>query len=1073
MRYQQLAANEGHIDPSFSTNIPRDLNQLNPNNVQYQVISDANDYNRADRARSRKVYRIKNPFQNQLEEVPQNESVDLQDSGTAASNQYASMQYSLPPEEFLQQMRENQYHQQQQQQQTTPAPNLGYTVTPVPQYQYSTIPSGSFDNTNQQSNPIPQLDPKSHQYLSNNGYQFNPQNTFPYDSVQSTPSPVTTYLSTALPNNQYAGSASSYVSSSSPIFLSSPSNVQYVSSPLSSIQTGTPDYNSNIITTTIGSNSLNFNSNDQNKKLQIDHYDNSANGIRYPVNVPQQYQNEYVSSTLSPASVSYSDPRDGWQNSFNPGVNALSKSLQEVSVSQYQNYPYQQEARSDSTLDSNSETHRIGAVASANNVYLNYAQPDYQAYNNGKSKIRDTELETGQPEYYSNGEYGWKLSDRKPQINNDYSSANTGNYQRYQPLQNTGQAMSQMTFHMDTSRPSNYDQVSKSATEGIEAQEFAKAAANAHEYMKQQQTYYGNNYSNNYNSQNQGTSYNQNPYYGTVDKQKNKYTEVSTAAPYSYNSQSDLITASPYYYNSRENSIENKPKQPFDHAKALKTIVPIDVSNVISNSDSQLKGIGLDSNRYAIQNYGKEIAQNQQQLQQQQYRPLSDSYYKDKNAFYALNIKTKPDEYQSDNLKQFDTNTPYYAKPQQTPEPIYNQGGFSTGSQRISYNTQHNFQDSNPSNVQSGLQRPQNPSDINSILKLNDVPYQFTQSLPPESFRFQNNDFDRGSFPSQLPMRINQDVASHQLDVSSNLLNKLLLNKQVGIPFSRPDYESQASNSLSTINGFKVANPFNVDLKLVAEILKGKNPENTNIMALRDQFSKQAPQKIDLAQLQYLLKNENVGNLAPINEGLSALSNPFIDVYNSGRFPYQGVKYSRSQEEEEETIVPIADASSNHPIGAVTDQDDPIHEREAGTGSDATGQGEENISIGFEEDRAKKSFTSAHRMVRDRHRHPNSLPPGRHSYQRKYPKSEVEEPYPLLKPPPPHSVRGRGSHIKPEKGRRRRVKPRVYNFFKTEALFEADNENENVENSVPTVLRPPPPVVESKSDNVENIEVSS
>lgn len=1078
-----MAANEPQIDAinSYSTKITqRDPNSqaISSVNIQYRVPDDnINNYNRADRTRTKKVYRIKNPFQNQFEEInQQNEgNVDHQDSGTAASNQYASMQYSLPPEEFLQQMRENQYHQQQQQQpQTTPAPNLGYTATPLPQYQYSTITSGGFDNTNQQSNPITQLEPKPHaQYLTSNGYQFSPQNTFSFDSVQSTPSPATNYLSTALPNSQYGSGPSSYVSSSSPIFLSSPSNLQYVSSPLSPIQTGSSDYSGNRVTTTVGSNSLNYD-NDQSQKLQIDHYDNSANGIRYPVNVQQQYQNEYGSSTLSPTSVSYSDSRDYWQNNINS--NALSKSLQEVSFTQYQNYPYNQhDARSDTTLDANSETHRIGSLPSANNLFLNYAQPDYQSYSNVKARTRDTEQETGQAEYYTNGDYGWKLSDRKPQISNEgYSTASSASYQRYQPSQlpNTGQAMSQMTFHMDTSRPSNYEQVSKSATDSTEAQEFAKAAASAHEYMKQQQqSYYGTNFANNYNN-NQGTSYNANPYY-SIDKQKNKYTEVSTPAPYVYSSQPDLITASPYYYNSRENNIENKPKQPFDHAKALKAIVPIDVSNVIPNTDSQLKG--LDVNRYNLQNYAKDqINQNQlQQAQlQQQYRPISDTYYKDKNAFYGINIKTKQDEYSTDNIKQLDTNTPYYTKPQQSPESIHQ--SYSSGPQRIGYNTQQSFQDSIQSSANIQQQRPQVqvPTDINSILKLNDVPYQLTHNHSPESFRFQNSEFDHGSLPTQLPIRINQDVASHQLDVTSNILNKLLMNKHSGIPFSRPDFESQALNGLSTINGFKVANPFNVDLKLVAEMLKGKTPDNMNILALRDQFNKQAPLKFDLAQLQYLLKNDNIGNLSPLNDGLSALSSPFLEVYNSGRYPYQGVKYSRSQEEEEETIVPIADASNHHPIGAVAEQDDSNHDRDANTGSDTTAQDDESIATNFEKDRAKKTYSTGQRIVRDRHRHPNSLTSGRNSYQKTYPKAEVEEPYPLLKPPPPHTIRGRGSHLKPEKQfQRRRVnKPRVYKIFKTEPLFEA--ENANTEDSVPTLLRPPPPVAESKSDNVENSDAT-
>lgn len=1048
LRYSHMPANDGQYGTINYNIMQRSPTSQAVSSMNMQFVDDldsTDDYNRADKKRTRKVFRIKNPFQQQEDTNQQQDgNIDPPDNGTGASNQYATMQYSLPPEEFLQQMRaENQYYQQQH---STPSPNLGYTATPQPQYQYSTI-SPLYENTNQQGSQVPQLDPKSHtQYLTSN-FQYSP-NTYNLDSAQSTPPPIAQYVSTAPPNNQLVGTAANtYVSSSSPIYISSPPNLQYVSSPLSAIQTGSPDYIGSRVTSTIGSNSFNYDSNDQNKKMQIDHYDNSAHGIRFPVNLQRQYQNDYGASTPSPTTLSYPDSRDPWNS--NPGVNAMPKSIQDVAYTQYQGYAFnQQENRADSNVENvNTETHRVDDVPSANNVFYNIMHPDSPTINNARNRVRDVEHETGQPNYYTHGEYGWKVTgNKKPQMNDVYSS---GSYQRFQTQPESNAAVSQMSFHIDTSKPF-YDQVAKNNQDNVDAQEFAKAAARAHENMKQQQNFYNSYENNNYSNNNQAPPVN--PYFNNLDKQKNKYQESSGY----YNSQPDLITASPYFFNSRENNIENKPKQPFDHAKALKNIVPNDVSNVLPNSEQQ-KGV-IDT-RYT-QNYEKEQADQSRQY----YKTLTDAYYKDKNSIYGFNIKSKPEDYIG-----ADSSNLYYNRQQPAQDSNYNQGNY--GITRNNYMAQASGSLSD--NIQSSgiiqqqaLQRQQTslPTDINSILKLNDVPYHLTQGLSPESLKFQNSNFDRSNIPSPLPLRLNQDVGNHQLDVTANLLSKLMLNKQPGLDVQRPDLDSQGM--LSTINGFKVANPFNVDLKLVAEMLKGKSGvEDSHLMPMRDhQYSKPPPLKLDLSQLQLLFKNDNPNNVGPIND-MGVLGNPFLEIYSAGRYPYQGVKYSRSQEEEE-SIVPIADASSNHPIGAVIEQDDPNSEREDDATSDITGTG--SISVNHEENRPKKQFIPGFRAMSDRHRHPNALL-GRHPYQRKYPKSEVEEPYPLLKPPPPHGIRGRGSHMKMERhGRRRRVnKPKVFRIMKAEPLFEAETEDENVD-SVPVVLRPPAPVVEEKSDIVVN-----
>lgn len=1021
------------------------------------------DYNRADRGRAKKVYRIKNPFQRNLEEetIQQESNSGSQDSDAGASNQYAAMQYSLPPEQFLQQMRaENNYYQQQVasvEQTPTPAPNLGYTATPQPQYQYSTIAASGYDNNSQQSNHISQLEPKmvqSQTYRSiNNPYHYNGPSSYGFESAQSTPSPLSQYVSTAS-NSQYIGTpANTYVSSSSPIFLSSTPNLQqYVSSPLAPVPSGV-EYN-NKVTSTIGNNIINFDSHE--KKMQFDHFDISNNGLRYQ----PQYHNDYPSSTSSP-STPYPDPvRDSWQNAMNS--NALQKSLQDAALSQYHKYTYGK-TQQESGLDE-SDTHRIGNLPSANNVYLSFLQPDYQALQNLRSHTRESDQESGQTERYSHGEYGWKLNDKKPQGTQTAYAANNYPYQqRYQSsvLPQEGVAVSQMSFHMDTGKPPNFEHITKSGSENTEAQEFSKAAAKAHENMKRQQ-YYGSDYSN----------YNTNPLSGSSvygnEKQRSKLFENGNTYIYS-SAQPDLITASPYAYysNSKENIVDDKPKQPFDHDKALKNIVPIDVSNVVNSESQQKFPQGLDSgHRYTLQPYSKDVLE---QNLRQNFKTITDAFYHDKNAIYGVNIRPKHEEMSSVDGLKFEPNLHFYSKQQ---EQYYNQNP-PTSTNYIPTQTT-SYQDSvhSPANIQpQGVLRPQNPTDISSILKLNDIPYRLTQNLPQESFRM-NNDYQQQpiELPTPLPLRLNQNVGSHQLDVAAKILNNLVLNKQQQ-QLIRPEIDSQSNGILSTINGFKVANPYNVDLNLVANMLKGKPTiDESRMIGMREQYAKPtSPLRLDIAQLQHLLFKHESGNpnLSSVGDGLSAYNNQYFDIYGSGRYPYQGVKYSRSQEEEE-SIVPIADASNNHPIGAVVEQDDPENVREIGPETELTGQEEDHISVtnSLGEERHKIPISVKPKLV-ERNRHPISIMSGRYPFPRKYTKGGISEPYPLLKPPP----RARSIFNKNDK-RKRRVKkrPRLVRIIKTEPLFETNIDDQEM----PTLLRPPPPIAEAKSDKVvDNDQQSS
>ncbi|XP_050344200.1 putative uncharacterized protein DDB_G0282133 [Nymphalis io] len=1026
-RLQQYSNNNAQTEAvtGYNTNImQREPHSQSMTSAGVQYLSDENnngDYSRGDRSKGRKVYRIKNPFQQQQEEDKPSQDTDTQDSETGASNQYTGMQYSLPPEDFLQRMRaESQYHNQQQL--STPVSASPYTATPQPQYQYSTIQPSNYD-INQQSNQISSLEPKAYTpvYQPNiNSFQYSNQNLYNLDNAHSTPIPP--YMSTPLPNTQYLGTpVNTYVSSSSPIYLSSPQNVQqYVSSPNTNTQSGVLDYNNNRVTT-IGSNYET--NNDVNKRRQIDHYDNSNNGVRYPTNIQNQYQNDYTPSTTSPTLSTYPD---SWQNSLSTGYNVLSKSENDYLQTQYQNLRYNnnQKDKQETNADvSNGDTHRIGSMQSANNVFLNYIQPDYQFYSNVKSQSRDSEPETSQSEVYSHGDYGWKLSDKKSSYEPEISSKN--NYFKYQihSVQPDSGAVSQVSFQMDSSKPYNYETNTKPIEEKkLEAEEFARAAVKAHEKYKQQLEA-GKYLSNSqYNNNVVSNSFGVDSYYNNDNmKQNNKLYNYNAYG----NSQSEAVTSSPFYYiNSRDN-LDSRTKQPFDHDKALKNIVSIDMSNVVQNSDSSVKTDTDTSNRFNFYGHNKDA----EEQNFKQYSRLADSFYGDKNSLYA--IKSKPDDYISlDKLKQSE-----YGK-HQLAESFYNLGSGNkrlidemtqTLAKQISNNQQNNVQSSASIN-QQGLQHSQISSDIANILKFNDIPYRLTQSLNSNSQYLRNNNFDQGNNPSPLPARINQNVENHHIDVTAEILNKLMANnKPANLKMNRPDTDLQSGNLISTINGYKVANPFNVDLKLVADMLKGKAAVDESQMTSFN--NKPLPIKLDVSQLQQLLQFKNENNAMALNNGLSSITNSFFDIYNSGRSPYQGVKYSRSEEEPEN--IPLADSSNNHPIGAVIEQEGVVAGEIIADGSESA---EDDISSNLDDDRPNNVvISSGQRGLGDRHRQMSTYS-SRHSYKRKYPKSEFEEPYPLLKPPPPHSSR----HRQGEKSRRRRVnKPKMLRVFKTEPLYEA------------------------------------
>ncbi|XP_045484563.1 homeobox protein 2-like [Pieris rapae] len=1040
LRVPQVA-NEGQIEANTGfNNLHNDANSQNALSTRYQMPEDsANfEFNR-EPLKPRKVYRIKNPFQNQEEDAHDN--TNSQDSDTSASNQYAGMQYSLPPEEFLQQMRaENQYQQQQQQLSTQPSV-YSYTATPQPQFLYSTMTAANYAN---QPNQNVQEQKSFNYYNPNvNSFQYNNANTYGLDASLSTPAPQ--YLSTS--SNQYMSTpANTYISSPSPMYITNPPNLQssYVSSPYSNTQTGTVDYNTNKVTTT-GHNTHNYdNNNIYSKKVQLDHYSNSGNAMRYPANV--QYQS-YPSSTTSPVSSPYSeDSRDNWGNAasnYNSGV--LHKSTQDILASQYSTNPHyrmtnnQDDYKHEANYENvNQDSQRFNTL-STNNMYYSYIQPHNQV-NNLKNPVREVDQQMGQTATYSHGDYGWKL-DRKPTYGSEISTAGYSGYQNNN-AKSDNEAISQVSFHMDTSKPYNYNQISKSSSEKLEADDFVRAATKAHDNYKHQLEL--NRISNGQYSNNAYTNTDLiNSYYANTERNKNKPDNSNNNAFINGNTQSEYVTASPYYV--RENFLENKPKQIFDHEKAIKNIVPIDVSNVVQNSNAQLKSsIGIDSN--------DKFSQNKDQYN----RPTSETYYKDKNNVYTFSIKSQPDDYHSlsDRLKQLDL-SPQQGKSSDT-FLSYNS---LPNNKRYVDESMHtnNYGNLNPSNAdnlqtsgniqQNSLQRSQLPSDLAALLKFNDIPLRLTQHLNPDSLRLPGNNFDIENLPNPFPVRLNQNIEQHHVDVASDIISKILAARQ---NMNKQEPDVQTNNQLSTIHGFKVANPFNIDLKLVSDMLKGKPVlDESQLSSVRDQYSKPVPIKFDLQQIQQLLlKNDNGNSLS----SLGIIPSSYFDMYSSNRYPYQGSKYSRSEEEPEN--IPIAESSNSHLIGAVVE--------EMGQDTADTTATDDDVESNNDDDKTIKPINSHHRMMGERFRLTNNL--GRHMYQRKFPKTMIDQPYPVLKPP--HKSRSKLHPIDKINRKRRINKPKHLRIFKTEPLFEANTPSEDIPPAVSTLLKPPP-VMEDKSDVVD------
>ncbi|XP_013136358.1 PREDICTED: protein kinase 4-like [Papilio polytes] len=1018
-------------------------------NAPYEMVDNDNkfsDYERADRGRTRKIYRIKNPFHHPEEEEDSRQKVS-QDSETGASNQYAGMQYSLPPEEFLQQMRaETQYNQQQQpqlqhQQISTPSSTFGYTATPQPQYQYSTITS-NYNNGNQQNNLTPQSEPKyPPQFYNNNlnSYQYHNTHSFGIEAIQSTPSSVTLYLSTSSPNNQYSGTPSTnYVSSSSPIFSSSPANPQsYISTTLSNIPTGSPAPNNlnKYLNVERDVHGYGTNFRDRNQNVYVNHFDNFANGYKFP-NMQQQYQNEIPSSTQMPVSSMNPDiSRDNWQNSMHLSLSNLPNSRSEYTQASQQNFQsnYQENQQNTNLDNPSNDMNQIGSMPSANNVVLSIVQPDYKTYTGLKNREKETEKQKKQEDVYSHGDYGWKLEGRKPIVNYDVNlPVNYPNQQNnFQP---DSSSLSFSYRQMDNGKNYDYEQNSKYKSESVDAQEFAKAAAKAQENMKIQQETYLNNYILHARYP-QNILTNEPGNFMISNNNQKSLTNENT----NFNGQADLMTQSSHYFqNSKESIYDNKVKQHFDQENDPQNFVKIHGSNVPNVESRQQDSGTMDANnQYFSSNYSKDIDENLKQF----LKPFSESYRMKNNDMFSPDGSRRFQQSYDKKYESSPNSNSVSYKPDLNLSYLNSLGQSNTGTQVVS-------------NIQQQRSQNQISSDSSNSLKLNDIPY-WLQGIKNMQFPQSQSSVNQGIIPTGAPLLLNQNIESHQIDVATSILTKLLRDKQIEMN-TKQEYDAQRESLLPTINGIKVMNPYNLDLTMVNEYLKGKTSDVSP--SFRNQYNQPNPVRWDMSQLkQLLLQNDNVGQYSVLNNVLGGSGSPFFELHTGNRLPYQGVKYSRSQEEAE-TLIPIIDSENNHPIGAVIEQDDLKHENRESIEPEIEASNIDDFPVEFESD--KPRINPSYRMIGNRYRNPNSLLPDRYAY-RKTPKIVIGEPYPLLKPPPIRGLKGRNRNKYDNSRRQRGNKYKLSRIVKREPLLE--DSDDDVEENVPIHLRPSL-LAEDKSD---------
>lgn len=532
----------------------------------------------------------------------------------------------------------------------------------------------------------------------------------------------------------------------------------------------------------------------------------------------------------------------------------------------------------------------------------------------------------------------------------------------------------------------------------------------------------------------------------------------------------DIITNSPVIFTNQNDPVNGRIVQNFDHANAMKNIQPIGLTNVLPFSASPLgdgsKGVTASPqfisnqmvfpNANLFKNYPidqSDISQSTANLLQQSlpsflsnYKPIDQSFLvKDKNLLY--NLPTFKNQF---NLADIQGSNLFLNKPRE-------QNQFASN---------NNYQIKSVENVTPGSYNIFNPNDMSghsSNIETRHVSHM--EYVPSDAFRgsshtsqknfnsASSSQSNQGSNPELLGTSGYHTVINHPLmnvqqydgdffnkfnpNLGINQLEPLLAasdsryrfmsnkndrqNSDEIIQFEKQnDVDSQSDRKLNNLQDMRISNPFNVDLKLVSELLNNNKQSETRFESLNDQFSRRpsSEQTKTNDQSGYQLDTSNMRNQneRDLNQDFEQIE--LVRHSKNSNSQKKKKKYKNSDmnkfrdsfgNEELDSYHTVSSLASEqlhnnvhiltaHQIGAVIDQQPGLMARVRSQDGPSAPELDSGMFLGFDGsefvDPKSPKLNEGNQRQNDEEDAQQQL------------KDDVDEPYPLLTPPkPPNGAR--------------------------------------------------------------------
>lgn len=612
----------------------------------------------------------------------------------------------------------------------------------------------------------------------------------------------------------------------------------------------------------------------------------------------------------------------------------------------------------------------------------------------------------------------------------------------------------------------------------------------------------------------------------------------STPSPLVFvnNHNNDVVTNTPFFFTTQKDNSE-RLVQSFDHANALKNIQPIGISNVVPHSPTPAPdtssgvttaphyiGQNLQFSPHLTQMPSGQIIQHFPDQSQpissansvidqglanifNNYNPLDHTIFKGKNVIYNVQpMKQKTDAFDGNsNFGDFRTSF-LYGKPREqfSFESAFNQhslrpDGLSSGSFIITQPADMIGHSSNvetrqtpgmvyvPSETFRNSNSRESQNDQSSSARLNQI---YSENKESPKYHVVNHNSKNIYGNDAYEVRINQNLGSHHLEPlsSSSEDNFRIVNNNQRQSNEDVVYENQneidpsTGGKLTTIRGIRVANPYNIDLKIVSDMLKGKaSIDESRLEPLREQLSRMTPMKLDTLALQEQMMKmdmpdhdipENIKNRQYINYDPLGPSPPvkygernsknFNIEYSDSPRPFQNTFDQKYQHTvpmiaSEQLQNSVQSVLNSHQIGAVIDQQLGIKSRSRNQDDIIAAEDYSNDELEIDEN----PYAREERVGLAAVQHPNSL--ASEDAKNKHPKPDVEEPYPLLKPPrpPASSQRSTRKQKRPYRSRFQRTLRHKHN--KSSKSQDAEEVDYDTGYGIQTELRPPPVDNETKT----------